>query len=319
MIDLLNLPVVQVMICVIISWGLFCIFISLVQEAIAQVMAERGRFMKTYLEKQLKDESNGINWGSLVYQHGAVDLLTRATNKPTNDINPSVFAEVLVDVIGKSQVVQAAKSDQKDPGSALSNFKTAMQTLKPGELVSFLRLALGNAEAKAAADPTGSKDPAVYRELIAEVESWYKEFEERLSLWYKKRMRLKLFVMGLLLSVIINVDSIQLFNFYRVSPKARTAVVNYYNTYVADSTRKAADSTVHREIKADQVSIVKLDSLVQVADLPVGFDYSVFKAHPKSGWAYWWKLIGCLITGFAASFGAPFWFDLLKKIYKKNT
>jgi hypothetical protein len=34
--------------------------------------------------------------------------------------------------------------------------------------------------------------------------------------------------------------------------------------------------------------------------------------------AWLFKIGGVLITGFAASYGAPFWFDLLKKIYQRK-
>jgi hypothetical protein len=34
----------------------------------------------------------------------------------------------------------------------------------------------------------------------------------------------------------------------------------------------------------------------------------------ESGWGFWVMLLGWLVTAFAVSFGAPFWFDALSKL-----
>ena len=60
----------------------------------------------------------------------------------------------------------------------------------------------------------------------------------------------------------------------------------------------------------------KIDSLSQSLKLPVGMGYSIIKRsvrHAMSWNEIWTKLLGILISGFAASFGAPFWFNLLKR------
>lgn len=69
----------------------------------------------------------------------------------------------------------------------------------------------------------------------------------------------------------------------------------------------------------------KLDSLQKATILPVGFDSSIVKLaignrenkppEINTFWFWFWKIIGVLISGFAASLGAPFWFDVLKKAY----
>lgn len=57
-----------------------------------------------------------------------------------------------------------------------------------------------------------------------------------------------------------------------------------------------------------------MDSLAAAAQLPVGFRYNVFSAKSDNR-NILMVLLGCLFSGFAASAGAPFWFDLLKKAY----
>jgi len=352
-----TIPFLATAIAIIISWALFAILCSLTHEAIAQLLAERGRFMKKYMLKQLQDLPNGINWGSLLYLHGSVDILTRADNKPTNNISPELFSKTLIDVVGSSHLVQTritalkeiASNNTADTSiesannythSALYNFKAAVQLLKPSDLVGFFTQSLKDAELRADVNPVAGKlstESEVYKLLAANIESWYKEFSDRLSLWYKKFVRQRLFMIGILLGIIVNVDSIQLFNFYKSNPDSRAAVISYYQnnadqlSRLANSTdsmirRSAVDTSggltdtaaqrMYRDsvLQVSRKFIQSADSLRKAANLPVGFDNSIFKTYKHEPWKSWvWKLIGILITGFAASFGAPFWFDILRK------
>ena len=100
-----SIPAVSIAISIVICWALFAILCSLVHEAMAQIKAERGRFMKYYLLKQFQDLPNGINWGETIYQQGNVSLLSRDERKPSvfaqketgftakPAVNPDVFSE----------------------------------------------------------------------------------------------------------------------------------------------------------------------------------------------------------------------------------
>ena len=60
--DLFKIPIIQIALAVIISWTLFAIFIGFIQEAFAQVLAERGRFMKAYMLKQANVQNVSVCW-----------------------------------------------------------------------------------------------------------------------------------------------------------------------------------------------------------------------------------------------------------------
>ena len=342
--NLFSIPMVATAIAIIISWALFAIFCSMIQEAVAQVRAERGHFMQQWLFKQLEDKPNGVNWAALLYTHGTINLLSRTANKPTNDIAPRLFAETLVEVVGNAPPVQTkipALQQQQALSAAtvyrqpiLYNFKAATQVLKPSDMVSFFNQAVNTASLKAGKDTTGALNEAeVYNNLVEHIENWYTEFSERLSLWYKKKTRQRLFILGVLVALIINVDSIQLFSFYNKNPDARSAAMNYYQkngdaltslaNRMSDSNKiKQPDSLLYLASTFHQ----SMDSLQAAANLPIGYQYSVLakwkpalKNWDKNSWAKaWWKLLGILISGFAASVGAPFWFDVLKKAYSSK-
>ena len=325
-----SIPIIPVALAIVISWALFAILCSLIQEGIAQVLADRGRFMKKYLLNQFQDFSVGVNWASMLYLHGTIDLLSRTSNKPTNDISPKLFAESLVEVVGNAHLVQMNikenQNDYKEP--LLYNFKAATQLLDSSDVVTFFKHALNNAEITST--KAGVIDEGiVYQNLISNIENWYTELTERFSLWYKKSVRRKLFFIGIIVGIILNVDTIQLFTVFNTDTAARNTVINFYekkgdalSAYAQklNLANPADTSQSFKElIKEGTAYKNSMDSLKNSAALPIGFKESVFKTN-ESSFGFWLsKLLGILITGMAASFGAPFWFDLLKKIYSKKT
>ena len=441
--NILSLPIITTALALIISWALFAVFCSILHEAIAQLKAERGRFMRKYLYKQLRDLPNGVNWASLLYLHGTIDLLSRDADKPTNEIEPALFAKTLIEIVGTAHIVQmqipmlqqnllVAKNDNRNAGSqpqqfvnqvqnyfshaTLFNFKAATQVLKPGSVVSMLTQAINNAELNANAGSAASAgqwvtEAEIYNHLVIFIEKWYVDFTGRISLWYKKKTRQRLFLLGCLLALVMNIDSIQLFSFYTANPVVREAMINYYqknadtlsrlanklqyrpagdlNTdsilaissaafsanalVVIDSTLKNLRTTVapgaeilnnaaarEREDSIAEATaassyagasknnarhdtaylkplpvihnsatdtlqmlsyrfLQEADSLRSTANLPVGFHYSVFISHlPFFSYQMILKIVGILISGIAASFGGPFWFDVLRKIYTRK-
>ena len=100
----------------------------------------------------------------------------------------------------------------------------------------------------------------------------------------------------------------------------------------ADSDKAKVDTVAMAKTqeKLDSLTfyLKEMDSLAKTAELPVGFSYNLMSeigkntgAKPiekKSVWVWiiylLTKLIGYLLSAFAGSLGAPFWFDLLKKV-----
>jgi hypothetical protein len=328
-----TIPIVAIALSIVISWSLYALFCSFLHEAIVQIKAERGRYMKKYLFKQLYDQPNGVNWASMLYMHGTVDLLTRKANKPTSDINPRIFAETLIEVVARAQITQMARHQmmQEEPGpkvrmqlsgqlnyehELLNDFKAATLLLQQSDVVNFFRQAMASAEL-ITADVQGSRDSAVYRNLVQQVEQWYSEMMSRLSLWYRKKTKRNLFFLGSLLAFILNVDSIQLLEHFTKDPAARRVMIQYYEANTAQLHRLSAmASTDSTQVYAQRIKLLKseMDSLATAAQLPVGFRYNVFSAKSDNR-NILMVLLGCLFSGFAASAGAPFWFDLLKKAY----
>lgn len=340
--DILNNPIVEVVLSMIATWALFAILSSFAHEIVAEVIAERGRFLKKKLYDQLADISNNINWAAPLYTHGAVDLLSRAENKPTSEIPSRMFAEVMVESLGASHLVQQHKvapnaSDKGKEAKArremiavyegityqsktLKDFKFATMVLHHSDVMSMIKHSLHNAEVQAL-DKGGKGveyEAAVYQALIKELSAWYDSLMGRITLWYKKKVRRRLFWTGLVIALMFQVDSIQLFQYYRSQPGARTEMINYFGKnidaleekYINDTTATADErKALASEFRA------KMDSVSKAIELPVGWNKAGITDYGRQ---YWWglilKVIGLLLTATAASYGAPFWFDLFRRL-----
>lgn len=323
--DFNNIPLVAVALSIVICWSLFAMFCSFVHEAIAQIKAERGRFMKKCLFRQFYDQPNGVNWASILYMHGSVDLLTRAVNKPTSEIDARLFAETLIEVVGKAHITQMHKKDVSDQlrykSETLNDFKAATLSLQQSDVVNFFQQSLRSAELFTKQDGSPD-DAAIYNHLVDQVEKWYSGMMDRLSLWYRKKTKLRLFLLGSLLAAILNIDSIQLFQHFVEQPASRKVMMDYYEANAERLNKLAAASPPDEAANyKEQVQSLanEMDLLAKEAALPIGWQYHVFNPDSVDKRNMLLALVGFLISGFAASAGAPFWFDVLKKAYSAKT
>jgi hypothetical protein len=337
--NIFSLPIIEIALSLIISWALFAIFCSILQETMVQLKNERGRFFKQQLLRQLNDAPNQINWASLLYTHPSFDILSRAYNKPPSEISAKTFSETLIEVVATAHKVQSKKLDtelmsalpaNQYENQLLNDFSLATKVLVPSELVALLASSLNKAEIRAGGlkDRTDDK---VYNLLVEEISDWFNQLSSRTSVWYRKLTKRRLFFLGLILSVALNINSIALFKYFSKNPAARTALITYYENNKTqlevmaqkyDQSAGPHDTITLKEIKNDVVLLkTKIDSLVDANEIPIGW-----KQHPKKVSAQnnsWWEnilngmlyLIGFVLTAFAASAGAPFWFELLKKAY----
>jgi len=138
--------------------------------------------------------------------------------------------------------------------------------------------------------------------LEAAVCIWYDTVMERTSGWYKRRSQLVLFCVGLFYACAMNIDALQLSQ--RLwDDSAVTAVL----------VQKAADAKPANALgpTATAQTAQASKDLKEVRTLPIGWPSSRFDSAGGKGYAgaLVFALIGWILTAFASSLGAPFWFD----------
>lgn len=172
----------------------------------------------------------------------------------------------------------------------------------------------------------------------SEIEAWYDSGMDRVAGWYKRYAQWVTLVVGLLVAIVVNADTVALSRSLAQDVEARNAVLGIVTNYVepqratdgaedvsaggqatgdggmpANSQVDAKDTTGQLPQVLDDMLISDLSNL-QEAGLPFGWDRGDPRTFPGPdvlGWIL--KVLGWLITALAISLGAPFWFDLLNK------
>ncbi len=195
-------------------------------------------------------------------------------------------------------------------------------------------------------------DQAVAK-VHAEIETWFNDVMDRLSGAYKRKAQLASFLIGLVLALLLNVDSINVATSLWREPTLRQAIIAQATNYTT-AQQAVASTNPNGSTTSPLQTIPELQKQLQALNLPFGWitnpvDYGksvncdLSAPHSYDDWeiqvVYWgsmlaryvfpvvnampvyldniagWltKLLGLLLTGTAAAQGAPFWFDILKK------
>jgi hypothetical protein len=191
------------------------------------------------------------------------------------------------------------------------------------------------------------RSDVTFVKLQQSVELWFENSMTRVSGGYKRHAQVWSIMIGILLTVLLNVDAFQLTKYFWKEPKMQEALMQtaetYLGTYQGDL-----------ELSTDQVLVLRQD-LFQLG-LPFGWFGSpidlvedVFVSPeagvdiscslvptgplalygirmgnlcyplantpmPSDGLGWVLKIMGLIVTSLATAQGAPFWFEILKKI-----
>jgi hypothetical protein len=156
------------------------------------------------------------------------------------------------------------------------------------------------------------------------LEEWYNDAMDRVSGWYKRYTQRVLVVLGLLLAIVFNVNSVRVARTLWLDRDARQAMVDAAGNYAkehsagANEAAAAADAAKLKEQLQSHVDV--FNEVTTSALLPVGWKHpwdfyeDYFRVAPKDAmFSAVTILAGWLMTALAISFGAPFWFDTLNR------
>lgn len=134
--------------------------------------------------------------------------------------------------------------------------------------------------------------------VVANVEAWFDSGMDRVSGWYKRLSSRIIFGIALVLAVLLNVDLIRISRELYNDDGQRAMVLAY-----AQSTMPDQAMLTDRKAAFDRL---------RDKTFPVGWDGKTLdQIRAETGFQ---NLAGWLFTAFAATLGAPFWFDVLNKV-----
>jgi hypothetical protein len=156
-------------------------------------------------------------------------------------------------------------------------------------------------------------------------EAWFGDVMSQASAWYKLRAQWMAFWIGLAIAVFINIDTINIAQKLWQEPTARAVIVaqaqhQAQNAEAPDISFATAKSLNFPAGWTTTPLETKSCSLIDVIDyhfaIRAAGDCLSVTSLPalNDGWGILVKLFGYLLSAAAAAQGAPFWFDLLRKL-----
>jgi len=299
------------------------VILSMMCSAIREGIEAWLRTRAAYLERGIRELMGDVQQGNLtkqLYKHPliyplffgeypaqklATDPRWYSSGRNLPSYIPSRnFALALLDLAAKgpANVTQANAGPTlaDEVGLTLASIRSNIATLPSATLQGVVAMAVN----------TAGND---LEQAIKSIEAWYDSAMDRVSGMYKRATQLVLFLLGLGLAVGFNINTLALADYLYVNPSQRQALVANAEGMAKSATGEAPDAGKLKDEFADM-------------SLPVGWGRVNTEAATAktSGIAKFWSdylavALGWLLTAFAVTLGAPFWFDVLNKIVMFRT
>jgi hypothetical protein len=212
------------------------------------------------------------------------------------------FAHALMDLAARGPRTDVG-SDGAAPLLSLSGLRANIQNLQNADVQRVLLMAIDSAQ--------GDLDA-----VRANLETWYDSAMERVGGWYKRSTQWVILLIALAVAIVGNVNTIVIANYLYRNDAARAAIAGRASLTTSDPKVLEQSHAQTKEMLAD-------------LELPIGWakgflayePEAVRTVHANLGVANDVLVVICgwLLTAFAATLGAPFWFDVLKKVMTIRT
>jgi len=328
--------ILEVVIGLIFSWLVLSIATSEIQDVIKRIFNLRAKHLQNSILEMFKYEQALVD---KFYNHPAIKELSKVEKngevKKPDYIPNDVFSEVAMEILmnARKMATEPVSSEEAVSFGVLGG--SAGNDLNP-EIIDLTDRLFPDA-------PTVGAEGAVafsmdFNEMRVQLEEkvdkyknnvsrWFDHVMTQSSDWYKKNVQVWCFWIGLVVAIFFNVDSIHIANELWREPAKRQVLVAQVEAYNPDDPNSipvgidsfntlvlpvgwtsvpAEDPSVcNQNITTDGKFTLRVGNECHVrANVPSYYDIN--------GWLS--KLIGILISAFAAQQGAPFWFDVLRKM-----
>jgi len=324
-------PILDLVAGIIFIFFLLSIICSSIVEMVLTATKVRSQILGQWLlhifDTKITDAKNEqFPLGQMIMDHCAVTVLSDK-KKPPAYIDSKNFVSAVIDKISAYSSVINPKSIEEIIKSIEST------TAISGELKRTFMIYAN--EVRDTLDLVTVKTTGAIEMFRHKLENWFDSNMDRLTgtlkTSYTRRFTL---IAALILTVLLNADTIAISKYLYNNPEARLRVAaKAYETSADDSIRSDMEKIKQKAMANDPVMKLTInqlsDSLKAKLDvinkanaalresIPLGWSLSEFAGNKKwYEWAGLWfgKLVGMVITVLAVMMGAPFWFDVLNKV-----
>jgi hypothetical protein len=297
---------IDIVISLIFVYLLLSLICSSVRESIEGWLKQRAVYLERGIRELLHDKTReGLT--KTLYTHPLIYSLYQGEYKPDETkvgkflparsslptyIPSRSFAMALLDIVAHGPVATDPTAQPTPARPTLDEIRDTVAKMDNPYVGRALLSAIDSAQGK-------------FDQALANIEVWYDSTMERVSGWYKRQTQVILFCVGLILTILLNVNTITIAQALAQDDTLREVVIAQAQAlaHESGSTPQNADFRQSYE-RLNQLS------------LPIGWSNGWPGAQQESQglWNYLFvPILGWLMTAFAISFGAPFWFDLLNK------
>jgi hypothetical protein len=266
-----------------------------VREGLESILKTRAAYLEIAL-RQLLHDADGRGLVEALFEHPLIRALyfgkyTKGAPAPTlfarggtlpSYIPAASFAAALMDIAVHGRATDLVSSDPRMPVATIAALRANVLNLENPQVQ---RVMLGAIDA-------AHGDPQLVKQKL---ERWFDSAMERVAGWYKRTTQWVLLLIGLIVTVGLNVDCIAIAEFLYKNEFARVVIDG------------KAHSTLSDPESRDQNAQELREELAALA-LPIGWGAPV----PGGQWVR--HVLGWLLTAVAATLGAPFWFDVLNRV-----
>lgn len=249
--------------------------------------------------------------------------LSKRRNLPSY-IPSAQFAVALLDCVARGPI---PAGDADEPATAAHASPLTVESLRSSAMA--LASPALQRTVLAALDHSGDKLAQAQRNI----ERWFDGTMDRSAGWYKRRTQAVLFMLGLAMSALLNIDALHVMQRLTSDKAFREAVVNEAaHARAPDAQASGAQAETIATTRNALASVgmpigwrewarpaTQGDTLPGIRTLPVpmqlctSLDATPCKRASWLGADWFGVLCGWLLTAFAVTLGAPFWFDVLNR------
>ncbi|MBI9071539.1 MAG: hypothetical protein JEY94_08060 [Melioribacteraceae bacterium] len=318
------MKIIEIAIAIMFIYLIFSLFATVIHEIIATLFKLRAKNLSKAISRMLDDNDKEMISESF-FEHPMIKYFGKNNRfKKPSYIATQTFSKVVIDIIKTGKDLKLLGEKTTDTIHNLKN------QLKDSDFPEETKALLLSFAADAEYDLSKFK---------FNLESWFDEAMERTKGWYNRQARIISIVLGLLIAIIFNADSISIIsqlsrdNDKRIKLAAMSQeYISKYDSYKSLYSAKASadslkiandDSLFFNKIstlnsKVDSIITNEIGNIDNVLGIGWIKENRIVNAYPetKYGWAVIMRGIGWLLTALAISLGAPFWFDILNKVIK---
>lgn len=303
------LSMLQVVIGVIFVLLLLSLLATTAMEWIASLLKLRGRNLERALRNMLASSDTHEAVYHKFLQNSMYRQLTKDPNRPSSRpsyMSSDTFQTILLDILCNDGA-----------SSTIQHIEKAIDQLPDADLKEVLRTLVRDS----------GDDIGVFK---VRVQDWYDKVMDRASGWYKRNTQRILLLLGCIIAVLFNADTLAIYQSLEKNPEQLKVVLgmadeflqrdyrNYTPYLESQSTPGAPAATspqadsVYRE--ATREVMEQLRQELETVKAPLGMGWHSIRLAVMGPEMWLTKLLGWFVTALAISLGAPFWFDLLRKI-----